>query len=89
MINKIFSSIDRCIGVLLFVDDGALWKRGRNIDFITNTIQESIRKLEIWALEWVFRFSVAKTEAVLFTKRKIQALISLKLYGENRKCRVL
>lgn len=34
MIDEVFSSIDRSIGVALFGDDGVMWKRRRNVDFI-------------------------------------------------------
>lgn len=34
MINYVFRQVDGDIGRLLFADDGALWKRGRNINYI-------------------------------------------------------
>lgn len=61
MINAVFSSVDRPIGVVLFADDGVTWKRGRNVD------SEAIRKVEAWALEWGFRFSVAKKRQLFFS----------------------
>ena len=34
MINYVFSKVQGDIGRSLFADDGALWKRGKNIDHI-------------------------------------------------------
>jgi len=34
MINEVFSKVDRSISVALFADDGVMWKKGRNIDYI-------------------------------------------------------
>lgn len=34
------------VGQSLFADDGALWKRGRNINHITAKIQEAVNVVE-------------------------------------------
>lgn len=34
MINDAFKDIDKCIDTTLFADDGAMWKRGRNMEHI-------------------------------------------------------
>lgn len=67
----------------LFADDGVIWKRGRNVEYITKKIQEAMLEVEGWALEWGFRFSVSKTKAVIFTKRIKPVGIDLRLYGEK------
>lgn len=46
----------------MFSDDGIMWKRGGNIEYVVK-IQEAIREVEVWELEWGFRFSVAKTSS--------------------------
>lgn len=38
MINDIYKSVDSTIGNSLFVDDGALWKRGRNISHVVKSL---------------------------------------------------
>ncbi len=48
----------------LFTDDGALWKRGRNINQITGRIQEAIEVVEKLSYAWGFRFSVDKTKTI-------------------------
>lgn len=35
-----------------FSDDGALWEMGRNLEFLTDKIQEAILKVEKWANKW-------------------------------------
>ncbi len=46
MINDIFYGIDLGIGAALYADDGTLWKRGRNIDYITDVLQKAITEVE-------------------------------------------
>uniref|UniRef100_A0A3P9PFS3 Reverse transcriptase domain-containing protein n=1 Tax=Poecilia reticulata TaxID=8081 RepID=A0A3P9PFS3_POERE len=81
MINDIFSSINKSFGVSLFADDGIIWKRGKNTEFINRKIQEALNKVEAWALEWGFRFSTSKSKFVVFTNRKVNTNVDLKLYG--------
>ncbi|XP_013884305.1 RNA-directed DNA polymerase from mobile element jockey, partial [Austrofundulus limnaeus] len=81
MINDIFSNIDKSFGVSLFADDGIIWKRGRNTEFINRKLQEALNKVEEWALEQGFRFSTSKSKFVVFTNRKLNIYVNLKLYG--------
>ncbi len=46
MINYVFSQVQGDIVRSLFADDGAVWKRGRNINHITGKIQEAIEVVE-------------------------------------------
>ena len=81
MINDVFAQVQGDIGRSLFADDGALWKRGKNIKYITKKIQEAINTVEKWSYAWGFKFSVGKTNAVLFTRRRnVEA--QLKMYGQ-------
>lgn len=52
MISGIFSNVCSSIGVSLFADERAMWKRGRNTSFIVRKMQEAIGKVEVWALKW-------------------------------------
>uniref|UniRef100_A0A9J8CA31 Uncharacterized protein n=1 Tax=Cyprinus carpio carpio TaxID=630221 RepID=A0A9J8CA31_CYPCA len=47
MINDIFTKVDRGIGRSLYADDGALWKRGRNVKYV--------EKLEMGLMPQVIR----------------------------------
>ncbi len=66
MINDIFQNVDTGIGRSSYADDGALWKRGRNVLFVENKMQKAVNEVENWG----FRFSVAKTQYVFFEKEK-------------------
>ena len=46
MINYVFSQVQDNIGQSLFADDGALWKRGKNINHIITKIQEEANIVE-------------------------------------------
>lgn len=48
MINDVFMGIETEMGVSLFADDGAIWKRGRNLKFITKKLQGAITKIGDW-----------------------------------------
>ena len=54
----------------LFADDSCIYKSGRNLKFITNSIQNSVDQLQNWCDTWGFKISTDKTVAVLFTRRK-------------------
>ena len=58
-------------GVSLFADDGAIWKRGRNLDHVHKQLQQALDKVVMWAEEWGFKILVAKSKYVsLVLKRK-------------------
>ena len=40
MINYVFMSLENGMGFSLFADDGAIWKRGRNLEFIVKKLQD-------------------------------------------------
>lgn len=62
MINDVFSKVPKDIGRSLFADDGALWKRGRNIARVTGKVQGAIDEVVEWGWDWGCRFSVEKTQ---------------------------
>lgn len=62
---------------------GAIWVRGRNLDFIIKKMQEAIKKVEDWSYKWGFRFSVDKTKTV--SVRRIGSEIKIKLYNKELK----
>ncbi|XP_016409773.1 RNA-directed DNA polymerase from mobile element jockey-like isoform X2 [Sinocyclocheilus rhinocerous] len=81
MINDIFHNVDTGIGRSLYADDGALWKRGRNVLFVENKMQKAVNEVENWANCWGFRFSVAKTQVICFSKKKKNPSLNVKMYG--------
>ncbi len=60
MINDIFVKVPADIGRSLFADDGALWKRGRNMEYVVRKVQGALDKVVEWGSEWGCRFSVEK-----------------------------
>lgn len=82
MINDIFYEVGPDIGKSLYADDGALWKRGRNISFVTRKIQEAITAVEQWANMWGFKLSVPKTQVICFSKSPKTSELGLKMYGQ-------
>jgi len=80
MINDIFEKIKPSTGKGLYADDGAVCKRGRNIRNIVKGIQEGLNEVEGWSVDWGLKFSVSKTQYMVFTKKKKMEQMTLKLY---------
>ncbi len=70
MINDVFSQVQENVGRSLFADDGALWKRKRNIKNVMAKIQEAVNVVETWSYSQGFKFSVDKTKSLLFTRKR-------------------
>uniref|UniRef100_A0A8C2HUK7 Uncharacterized protein n=1 Tax=Cyprinus carpio TaxID=7962 RepID=A0A8C2HUK7_CYPCA len=82
MINDVFEDLENGLGFSLFADDGAIWKRGRNIAFMVKKVQEAIKVVEEWSYRWGFKFSVDKTKIMFFTRKKVGGEVNLKLYNQ-------
>lgn len=78
MINEVFKQVEDQVEVALFADDGALWKRGRNIEYVVHKVQQAVDAVE-QAIRWGFRISVDKTKTMFFSKKKIPNEIKVKL----------
>ncbi len=83
MINDVFNQVEPEVGKSFFADDGALWKRGRNSLYINRKMQEVIQKVEEWAYDWGFKFSVEKTKTVIFYRKRVVPEVSLKMYEKS------
>ena len=82
MINDVFKEIGGGFGLSLFADDGAIWKRGRNIGFAMKQVQKALNKVEDWGNTWGFTFSATKTKSVMFGFKRKLPNFELRLYGE-------
>lgn len=71
------------MGCLLFVDNGAISTRDRNTEFTVKKIQDAINKIERWAFEWAFKFSVGKTKAMIFGQKRTTEGKKLKVYNQE------
>ena len=81
MINDIFSGIGGGFGRSLFADDGALWKRGRNVDYVLRQAQVALDSVVAWGDKWDFRVSASKSNYMIFgSKRKLPER-GLTIYG--------
>ncbi len=70
MINDIFVNVSEDIGTSLFADDGAVWKRGMNIQCTIRKVQKAIDKVIELGYDWGFRFSIRKDSDSIFYKEK-------------------
>lgn len=83
MINGIFKDVEGFVEVALFADDGALWKRGRNVDFVTSKIQQAVHLVDDWATQWGFRISIDKTKIMIFSRKNRIKDIPVKISGRE------
>lgn len=60
MINDVFIEIENGMGILLFADDGEIWKRERNLEFIVKKPQGAIKKVEEWSYNGVLNFQLTR-----------------------------
>ena len=81
MINDIFSNIGEGFGLSLFADDGAIWKRGRNMDFIVRQVQKALQSVEEWGMSWGFKISALKSKYMVFGFKRKLPNTELKIYG--------
>lgn len=77
------------MGRSLCADDGALWKRGGDLEHIVKKVQEGINQVERCGTEWGFKISMENTK-VMFLKNKNQGMLireerNLKVYGNKPK----
>jgi hypothetical protein len=57
------------VGVVLYADDGAVWKRYGNEKYVMRKSQEVV---EDWSLTWGFKMSVAKSCFTVYSRRKFK-----------------
>ncbi len=77
MINDVFEGIHPGISTALYADDGAMWKRGKNVKYIVHKILEAMAGVEKWSVEWGCPKCV-----VSLKKKRITENIKLYLYKQ-------
>lgn len=70
MINDIFDNLGYDVECALYADDGAIWKRGRNVSQVTASMQTAIKKVEKWTIEWSFKMSISKSYFMFFSRKR-------------------
>lgn len=66
-----------------FSDDGGLWKRVWNLEFLTEKIQEAILKVDKWLNKWGAvwggsGFQSIRQKNMLFKRTKVRREVKLK-----------
>lgn len=82
MMSDVFSKVQPEIRWSIYTDVGALWKRGRNVSHVERKIQEAIDEVGKWANCWGFRFSVAKTQVICFSRKDNDLKLNKKIYNQ-------
>lgn len=72
LVNGMFTKVGRGFGLSLFADDGAIWKGGINVGYIMDQMQQALNQVVIWADEWGYKISVAKSKYVIFHFKKVE-----------------
>ena len=65
----------------LFVDDGAIWKSGRNVEFILKQLQRALVSVEEWGNTWGFKISASKSKYMVFGFKRKLPNTGLYMYG--------
>jgi len=74
MINDFPESLN--IENMLFADDSAVFKSGKNLKFIVDQMQNHLTKIQQWCDEWGFKLSASKSVAVVFSLKKVPTNIT-------------
>jgi len=80
------SDIPRAAGsnLALYADDTAILVKSRNARLLTRKLQSEIETLEKWCARWKIQLNAAKTQAIMFTKRrKIRPETNLQVQEEE------
>ena len=56
---------------MLYADNAVIWKRGRNISYITTAVQRDLQVIEQWGIDWGIKFSIPKKKVMFFTRKNI------------------
>jgi len=83
MIDQIFKDLQGLDGVALFVDDGAMWKMGRTIEFIVSKMQDTVYKVQQRGVKWGFRISIEKKKVMFFTRTEISQELKIMMPGKE------
>ena len=71
------------IQVSQFADDLGLWSQDRNTNRIQIRLQAALKDLEAWCSIWRIKLNPTKTQVTLFTKKRRNNKLKLKLFGQD------
>ena len=61
----------------------AIWTESSDINHGIIVLQHSLKELEIWSKKWGFKFSINKTKAMIFSHKKFENNINLKINNHD------
>jgi hypothetical protein len=79
LINDLFADMPKDIAHSLYADDGALWCCHKDLAEATTLMQSALNQLIPWTHKWGLQISIAKTHAMLFTRRRPNNIPPLQL----------
>ena len=71
------------VNSLLYADDYLLWKSGRNLKFISNSVQNHLNVINKWFNSWGLTISEEKTVGILFSRGTKTKILPIKLNGRE------
>ncbi|MEW8546772.1 MAG: reverse transcriptase family protein, partial [Candidatus Thiodiazotropha sp.] len=51
-----------------FADDGTLWRKGRDIQKMTEVIATDLEEIKLWVKRWRMKLNISKTEYCIFSR---------------------
>ena len=69
------------LGLSLSADNGAICKKGRNVEIILTQIQRALVSVEEWGNTWGFKIYTSKSKCMVFGFKRKLPHIGLYMYG--------
>ena len=71
--------------IRIYADDTTLFLDYKDPEAGREQLQRDIEKLEVWAEKWLMEFSPAKTESLVFSRKRVKHEPEIKMAGKNIK----
>lgn len=69
LMNDFPSLSDDNIETSLFADDSAIWKSGKNLQYIKSQLQKRLNEIIKWTNKWGLKINPLKTKIIIFTRK--------------------
>lgn len=73
--------LHRSCQTAFFADDTLVYYSAKSLPFIIRILQGYVRQFEDWFTKWRININTAKTQAVIFSKRRVQLPQSISVFG--------
>lgn len=74
--------IHRSCQAAFFADDTLVYYSAKSLPFIKRILQGYVRQFEDWFTKWRININTAKTQAVIFSKRRVQQPQRICIFGD-------